>query len=53
MDLEKYKRDQGTIQKLTDPTLSTTTPEKVLDIFLQFLLSFFNFFQILSPLLLL
>ena len=40
IDLEKYKPDQGTIWKWTDPTLPTTTPEKVLDIFL--LLSFLN-----------
>ena len=46
IDLEKHKPDKRTTQKLTDPTLPTTTPEKVLDIFV--LLSFFklkrNFF---------
>ena len=40
IDLEKHKLDRGTIWKWTNPTLSTTTPEKVLDIFL--LLSFFK-----------
>ena len=36
IDLEKYKLDQETIWKWTDPTLPTTIPEKVLDIFLLF-----------------
>ena len=36
IDFEKYKPDQGTIWKWTDPTLPTTKPEKVLDIFLLF-----------------
>ena len=57
IDLEKYKSDQGTTQKWTEPTILTTKPEKVLDIFLLFLRSFFlSFFLIkkkffLSPLL--
>ena len=37
IDLEKYKSDQGTGQKWTEPTILTTKPEKVLDIFLLFL----------------
>ena len=41
IDLEKYKPDQGTIWKWTDPTLPTTTPETVPDIPLLFLWSFF------------
>ena len=49
IDLEKYKLDQGTIKKLTDPTLPTTAPEKLTGILL--LLSLFNFFLNLSPLL--
>ena len=44
IDLEKYKPDQGTSQKSTEPTILTTKPEKVLDIFLLFLRSFFLFF---------
>jgi len=44
IDLEKYKSDQGTSQKWTEPTILTTKPEKVLDIFLLFLRSFFLFF---------
>ena len=56
IDLEKYKSDQGTSQKWTEPTILTTKPEKDLDIFLLFLQSFFLsffliFFLILSPLL--
>ena len=39
VDLEKYKPDQETIWNWTDPALSATAPDKVLDIFL--LLSFF------------
>ena len=47
IDLEKYKSDQGTSQKWTEPTILTTKPEKVLDIFLLFLRSFFlSFFLI-------
>ena len=41
IDLEKYKSDQGTSQKWTEPTILTTNPKKVLDIFLLFLRSFF------------
>ena len=41
IDLEKYKSDQGTSQKWTEPTILTTKPEKGLDIFLLFLRSFF------------
>ena len=41
IDLEKYKLDQGTIRKWTDPTVPTTPPEKVLVISLLFLWSFF------------
>ena len=41
IDLEKYKLDQGTSQKWTEPTILTPKPEKVLDIFLLFLRSFF------------
>ena len=44
IDLEKYKSDQGTSQKLTEPTILTTKPEKDLDIFLLFLRSIFLFF---------
>ena len=57
IDLEKYKSDQGTSQKWTEPTELTTQPEKVLDIFLLFLQTFFlSFFlifkkKLLSPLL--
>ena len=55
IDLEKYKSDQGTSQKWTEPTILTTKPETVLDIFLLFLRSFFLFFNskknFLSPLL--
>jgi len=46
IDLEKYKLDQGTSQKWTEPTILTTKPEKVLDIFLLFLWSFFLSFLI-------
>ena len=41
IDLEKCKLDQGTSQKWTEPTILTTKPEKVLDIFLLFVRSFF------------
>ena len=41
IDLEKYKSDQGTSQKSIEPTILTTKPEKVLDIFLLFVRSFF------------
>ena len=56
IDLEKYKSDQGTSQKRTEPTTPTKKKKKkVLDIFLLFLRSFFLFFlikkKILSPLL--
>ena len=52
IDLEKYKPDQGTIRKWTDPTIPTTPPEKVLDIFLLLLRSFFffNFKASITPL---
>ena len=43
IDLEKYKSDQGTSQKWTEPTILTTKPDKVLDIFLLFLKFFFIF----------
>ena len=33
IDLEKYKSDQGTSQKWTEPTILTTKPEKDLYIF--------------------
>ena len=46
IDLQKYKSDQGTSQKWTEPTILTTKPENVLDIFLLFLQSFFLFFKI-------
>ena len=45
MDLEKkYKLEQGTIWNWTDPTLSSTAPEKFLDIFYYY--HFLNFFII-------
>ena len=48
IDLEKYKSDEGTSQKWTEPTILTTKPEKVLDIFLLFLWLFFlSFYFIL------
>ena len=47
IDLEKYKQEQGTSQKWTEPTIPTTISEKVLYIFLLFLWSFFlSFFLI-------
>ena len=44
IDLEKYKSDQGTSQKFTEPTILTTKLEKVLDIFFLFVRSLFLFF---------
>jgi len=41
IDLEKCKSDQGTSQKWTEPTILKTKPEKVLDILLLFVRSFF------------
>ena len=41
IDLEKYKSDQGTSRKWTEPTILTKKTEKVLDIFLLFVRTFF------------
>ena len=46
MDLEKYKPEQGTSRKRTEPTIPTTTSEKVLYIFFTIFTIILSFFKI-------